>query len=247
MNYTGDLLDKQFATKEMKFNGTVGVSYQYTPYWHFNASLMLGKIAAMDAKNGPKWFYRNLSFQSMIFEFSATAEYDFYDITQYENSFSDRNPQKWTPYLFAGAGLFHFNPYAYDVSGKKVHLQPLGTEGQTTAYSLWSFSIPYGIGAKYSLGDGSKILSAEFCVRKLFTDYLDDVSQHKYPDSVALLASRGPEAVAFSYRANEIPNSPYIKANGYRGEPSKKDGYYTFVVKLSIKLFTGKAKFYYGY
>jgi hypothetical protein len=247
MNYTGDLLDKQFAFKEMKFNGSIGITYQYTPNFFVNGSIMIGKIGATDAKNGPKWVYRNLSFQTMLYELSATAEYDFYDITQYENSFADKNPQKYTPYVFAGLGLFHFNPNTKDTAGRKVFLQPLGTEGQTTPYSLWGLSIPYGVGIKYSLGDGNTILSAEFCIRKLFTDYLDDVSKHEYPDSAALLATHGAEAVELSYRANEIPNSPYVKADGYRGNPYKKDGYYSFVVKISIKLFTGKPKFYYGY
>jgi hypothetical protein len=247
INYTGDLLDKQFAFKEMKINGSLGMTYQYTPNWAFNANLIIGKIGAMDIKNGPKWYYRNLSFQTMLYEFSATAEYDFYDISQYENSFADKNPQKWTPYVFAGVGFFHFNPFAYDTSGKKVYLQPLGTEGQTTPYSLWSFAIPYGIGAKYSLGEGNTIISAEFCVRKLFTDYLDDVSKHEYPDSAALLATHGQEAVTMSYRANEIPNSPYVKEDGYRGNPFRKDGYYSFVIKVSFKLFTGRPRFYYGY
>lgn len=247
INYTGDLLDKQFAFKEMKINGSAGITYQYTPHLNFNASIMVGKIGATDAKNGPKWIYRNLSFQTMLYEFTATAEYDFYDITQYENSFADKNPQKVTPYIFAGIGLFHFKPYAYDTTGKKVYLQPLGTEGQTTPYSLWGFAIPYGIGAKYSLGDGNTIISAEFSVRKLFTDYLDDVSKHEYPDSAALLATHGSTAVELSYRANEIPNSPYVKADGYRGNPFKKDGYYSFVIKVSIKLFTGSPRFYYGY
>lgn len=246
MNYTGDLLDKQFAAKEAKFNGAVGLSYQYLPNLSFNANLMVGKIGAMDIKNGRKWYYRNLSFQTMLYEGTLTAEYDFNDISQPEDAFNNENPQKFTPYLFAGIGLFHFNPYTYDVSGKKVFLQPLGTEGQATPYSLWQVCFPYGIGGKYAI-NSTTIISAELSVRKLLTDYLDDVSQHKYPDSAALLASRGPEAAALSYRANEIPNSPYIKQNGYRGEPSRKDGYYSFLVKASFQLFTKRPKFYYGY
>lgn len=245
INYTGDLLDKQFATKEMKVNGALGVSYRYTPHLVFNASLMAGKIGAMDSKNGPKWFYRNLNFQTWLFELAATAEYDINDISQPENSFADQNPQKFTPYIFAGVGLFHFNPYTYDLSGRKVHLQPLGTEGQTNPYSLWSFSIPYGIGAKYALNN-TTVLSAEFSIRKLFTDYLDDASQHQYPDTTALLASRGQDAASLSYRADEIPNTPY-KFYGYRGNPDRKDGYYSFVLKLSIQLFTSAPRFYYGY
>lgn len=248
INYTGDLLDKRFSTRGMQVCGSIGMTYQRTPHVSFNASLMAGKVRAFDSKNGPKWFYRNLSFHTSIYAFEVNAQYDLYDITEYDNSFADKNTQNITPYIFVGVGVYHFNPYAYDTTGKKIYLQPLGTEGQKTPYPLWSMSIPYGIGIKYSFReDGLMMLSAELCVRKLFTDYLDDVSKHEYPDSASLLASRGPIAVEMSYRANEIPNSRYVKANGYRGNPYKKDGYYSLEIKFAYKLFTHKPKFYYGY
>ncbi|MEP6748594.1 MAG: DUF6089 family protein [Bacteroidota bacterium] len=246
INYVGDLQDKRFTTVEMKMNVAAGLSYQATPHFAANFSLMYGKIGATDAKNGAKWVFRNLNFQSSIFEASLTAEADLNDITQFQNGFTDQNPQKFTPYIFAGVGLFHFNPYTYDPSGKKVYLQPLGTEAQTTPYSLWAFSIPFGIGAKYALNNNI-LISAEFNVRKTFTDYIDDVSNYHYPDTTALAASHGAEAALLSYRADEIPGNTYNFKDGYRGNPTKKDGYYSFMIKLSYQLFTGTPKFYYGY
>jgi len=227
-------------------HGSVGLTYQASPHMLGTFAFTAGKIAATDAQNGPKWFLRNLSFQSQIFEGSLTGEWDFYDITQYENAFADQNPKKMTPYLFAGVALFHFNPYTYDQSGKKSYLQPLGTEGQTSPYSLWQFAIPFGIGAKYSLSS-TTLISAEFNVRKTFTDYIDDVSHFHYLDTTALAASRGQEAADLSYRADEIPDNPYSFKDGYRGNPDKKDGYYSLIIKVSFKLFTNKPKFYYGY
>jgi hypothetical protein len=246
INYVGDLQDKRFTTVGMKFNAVGGLTYQATPHFAGTFSLMYGKIGATDAKNGPKWVFRNLNFQSAIFEASAVAEADLTDIMQLENAFADQNPQKFTPYIFAGVALFHFNPYTYDPSGKKVYLQPLGTEAQTTPYSLWAFSIPFGIGAKYVLND-NVLISAEFNVRKTFTDYVDDVSHYHYPDTTALALSHGQEAATLSYRADEIPGNIYNFVDGYRGNPKKKDGYYSFMIKISYKLFTGKPKFYYGY
>jgi len=246
VNYVGDLQDKRFTTVEMKFNASAGLTYQATPHFAGNLSLMYGKLGAMDAKNGPKWVFRNLNFQSSLFEASITGEADLYDITQLENAFADQNPQKFTPYIFAGVALFHFNPYTYDPAGTKVYLQPLGTEAQTTPYSLWAFSIPFGIGAKYALNN-DVLISAEFNIRKTFTDYIDDVSQYHYPDTTALAASHGQEAATLSYRADEIPGNIYNFKDGYRGNPTKKDGYYSFMIKLSYQLFTSKPKFYYGY
>ena len=245
MNYVGDLLDKKFTTKEMKYNGSIGISYHFKPHFRGNFYLMAGKIGASDAKNAVKWHYRNLSFETALFEGALTFEYDLKDITQPENSFADQNPDKFTPYIFAGLGVFHYNPYTYDLSGKKVFLQPLGTEAQTTPYSLLQVAIPYGIGVRYALNN-TMLVSAEFNYRKLFTDYLDDVSQHQFPDTVALLASHGQEAASLSYRADEIPNNPY-QFYGYRGNPDKKDGFYSIIIKFSYQLFTHKPKFYYGY
>jgi hypothetical protein len=234
MNYFGDLQDKIFTTKEMSFGASVGLSYQIIPHLSSNLYFTVGNVKASDSKNGDRWKYRNLSFQTIIFETALTAEYDIIDMEtpDKENNF--------TPYIFAGVGVFHFNPFTYDASGKKVYLQPLHTEAEATPYSLWQFCIPFGVGAKYAVSNTVR-LSAEFSVRKLFTDYLDDVSQHQYPDTTFLLQKYGPESAALSYRADEIPNTPY-KFYGYRGNPGKKDGYYSIIVRASLQLFTGRFK-----
>lgn len=247
LSYAGDLQDKNMTFSQARFGTlTAGVTYQPSPHIAANFSLTFGTIGASDSKNGEKWFYRNLSFESKIFEMAATVEYDFFDISQPDDqSFADFNPVKFTPYIFAGLGLFHFNPYTYDLSGKKVFLQPLGTEGQTTPYSLWQVSVPFGIGAKYALSN-NMVLCAELNLRKSLSDYVDDVSNFRYVDTVALLASHGPEAASLSYRADEIPGTKY-PFSAQRGNPKKKDNYYSFTIKFAYQLFTHRPKFYYGY
>jgi Outer membrane protein beta-barrel domain len=246
MNYSGDLQEKAITAGQMRLGGTVGVTYQARPHLAGNFSFTLGSIGATDAKNGPRWVYRNLSFKTVIFEASVTAEYDFINIDQPDDqSFADMNPKRVTPYIFAGLGLFHFNPYTYDLSGKKVYLQPLGTEGQVTGYALWQASFPIGVGVRYALSN-TVMLSGEFNFRKTLTDYLDDVSHHQYADTTELLATHGQEAASLSYRADEIANTPY-KFYGYRGNPDKKDVYYSFMIKFSYQLFAHRPRFYYGY
>jgi hypothetical protein len=246
MNYFGDLKETPITVSQMQFNGTAGITWQRTPRLAASLALTYGKLKASDSENGPKWFYRNLSFESSLFEAAAILQYDFIDIEQSdENNIAEVNPAKITPYVFGGIGLFHFNPYTYDLSGKKVYLQPLGTEGQTTPYSLWQVSFPVGIGVKYALSN-TIMLSGEIDFRKTLADYIDDVSQHQYVDTVQLLATHGQEAASLSYRADEIPGSPY-KFYGYRGNPKKKDGYYSFMLKVSYQIFTHRPKFYYGY
>lgn len=246
INYWGDLQEKKITPTGMQPHASVGISYQASPHFQGNFSLVYGKLGASDVNNGPKWFYRNLNFKTVFFEAALTAEVDLIDITEPDDgNFIDDNPKRLTPYAFVGVGFFHFNPYTYDLAGKKVYLQPLGTENQATPYPLWGVSLPYGIGVKYSLTDNI-LVSAEFNLRKTFTDYMDDVSQHQYVDTTILLQTHGQEAASLSYRADEIPDTKY-KFWGYRGNPDKKDGYYSFLVKVSIQLFTNRPKFYYGY
>jgi len=143
---------------------------------------------------------------------------------------------RFTPYVFAGVGGYHFNSYTtYD--SLKVYLQPLGTEGQDLpaypnkkVYALTQFAIPLGIGLKYKISERVQI-GVEFCSRFLFTDYLDDVSG-TYPDENELFKGRGQLAVNVSYRGDEInPSQPY-PSNQNRGNPKQNDNYYTTSLSL---------------
>jgi hypothetical protein len=71
------------------------------------------------------------------------------------------------------------NPMA-KFEGKWHSLRKLHTEGQgfvpsRKEYSNWQFSIPFGIGMKYTIDKKSSI-GLEYGLRKTFTDYMDDVS-----------------------------------------------------------------------
>lgn len=246
LNYFGDLHENMFTTTDMQPALNLGITRQFSPHVLANFSIMLGRLSADDANNGPKWVGRNLNFQTTIFEAAITGEYDLINIVEPDDgNYIHNNNRRFTPYIFAGVGVFAYEPYTYDQSGKRVKLRPLGTEGQAKPYSNWQISIPMGIGVKYQVSNTVQ-LGAEFSLRKLFTDYLDDVSQHQYVDTVQLLASHGPQAASLSFRADEIPNNDY-KFWGYRGNPEKKDGYYSFMLKVAVELFVYKPNFYYGY
>ena len=117
---------------------------------------------------------RQLKFESGITDIGAQIEFNFLKyFTGSRNNFV-------TPYFFAGLSVVLFNPIA---DGTK--LQPLGTEGQNNSfegrkpYSLTSFTIPFGVGVKYSLTNKIGV-GFEWGIRKTFTDYLDDVSTTYY-------------------------------------------------------------------
>jgi hypothetical protein len=139
-----------------------------------------------------------------------------------------------------GLGLFHFNPYAYDSVDNKVFLKPLSTEGQgiypdKKPYSLWQANIPFGGGVKFAINENLRI-GFEIGLRKLFTDYLDDVST-SYPDQNDLLAARGQTAVDFSYRSDEVPGGDpaFPTKQTQRGGAEQKDMYYFTGLNISFR------------
>ena len=181
---------------------------------------------------------RNLHFQSKITEFSVMGEltaFNLYNI-------------RWSPYFFGGLTVFRFNPYSYDDTSK-IFLRPLSTEGQglpeypdRKPYSLTEISLPVGGGIKYVINDNIRI-GFEVGVRKLFTDYLDDVST-TYADPAVLDARKGTKAVELSYRGDEYPGgAPNYPAKGdIRGNPETKDWYYFTGIHLTFRLNNGLVK-----
>src|SRR5204863_7192304 len=150
-----------------------------------------------------------------------------------------------TPYIIAGIGLYHFKPYTKDTSGNKTFLKPLSTEGEGFVagiknYKLTQFSIPFGCGAEYSLNEDMRI-GLEFGYRKIFTDYLDDVS-NVYVDQTSLLNARGQKAVDLAYRGYEVHAGPYPSAGISRGNPKNKDGYYYIAITYTVRYFFDKYK-----
>ena len=221
-NYNGDLLDKLYHKKLT--NGFIGltVHYELQDQILIRGSYNFARVNGSDIYSDKEELrMRNLHFESAISEFSIVGEYYLFNL--YERRFS--------PYGFVGLGLFHFDPYAYDSTGRKVFLKPLSTEGQgiypdKKPYSLWQPTIPFGGGVKFAITENLRI-GFEIGLRKLFTDYLDDVST-SYPDQNDLLAARGQTAVDFSYRGDEVPggDAAFPTKSTQRGGAKQKDMYY---------------------
>lgn len=246
MNYNGDLQQPGLTFNQGRPAFTFGSNFYMRDHFSLDASLTMGSIGADDAKG--KWPRRNLNFKSNIFDVSFSLEGDLFELRDFENSannFIQSTSRNFTPYAFAGFGFFNHNPYTYDHTGAKVFLQPLGTEGQglpeypdRKIYSLWQVNIPLGVGIKYALNQ-KMLMSAELSFRATFTDYLDDVSNHTYADTTILKNARGLQAAELSVRAYELKSSNYVMEREYRGNPGKKDNFYTFLIKLSYSFGAG--------
>lgn len=79
-------------------------------------------------------------------------------------------------------------------------------------------------------------MGVEFGVRKLFTDYLDDVST-TYVDQNLLLLNRGAKAVELAFRGGELKNGATYPADGtQRGGNKAKDWYYFTGITASFRI-----------
>ena len=235
--YSGDLTNKIFPKKVT--NGAIGVTvnYELTPQFMIRGGFMYTVVGGADRNNdNDSLRARNLSFETHITEFSAIGEYYFFNIED----------KKFSPYVFGGLAVFHFNPYAYAGTTDKIFLKPLSTEGEGLSgypdrkpYKLTQLALPFGAGIKYAFNDRVR-LGLELGLCKLFTDYLDDVST-TYVDPADLLAARGQTAVDMSYRGDELPggNPNYPAKGAQRGGEKHKDSYYTLGLHLTYRLGTG--------
>lgn len=235
--YSGDLVDKIYPKKIT--NGAIGltINYELADQIMLRAGFTYAVVGGADRfSDKADAQLRNLAFETSIAEFSAVGEYYLRNL--YESRFS--------PYAFAGLALYHYNPYAYNSSNQKTFLKPLSTEGQGISgypdrqpYSLMQFAIPFGGGLKFAITENLRI-GAEVGIRKLFTDYLDDVSKF-YIDPADLLVAKGQLAVDMSYRGDEITGGSlvYPAKSVQRGNSKTKDYYYFTGLHLTYKIGNG--------
>ena len=233
--YQGDLKAKAISLSQSKPMFSIGARYDLSEHIAARSYFTFTSLRADDKKGTATMQQRNLNFKTKILDWELTAQYNFFNL----------NDRWWTPYVFGGVGIFHFNPYTKDSSGHKTFLKPLSTEGEgfmagVKNYKLTQFSIPIGFGADYSLNEDMRV-GIEFGYRKTFTDYLDDVST-VYVDQASLLNARGQTAVDLAWRGDEKGGSPYPAAGVDRGNSKRKDGYYYVALTFTVRYFFDKYK-----
>ena len=233
--YEGDLKLASKPFSQMKFLGSLGAQYDLSEHLSARTYFTLTTLKGDDKFGNATMKLRNLNFQTSVFDWEGGLQYSVFNL----------NDKWWTPFVFAGIGVFHFNPYTKDASGSKVYLKPLSTEGEgflpgNPDYKLTQFSIPMGIGANYTLGEDTRV-GIEAGYRKIFTDHLDDVSNN-YVDETTLLNARGQQAVAMAWRGNEVNGDPYPKGGSPRGSAKYNDGYYYIAVTFTIRYWFDKYK-----
>ena len=234
-NYQGDLKKNSFSVSQPGLMGSIGARYDLTERITARSYLSFGRLRADDKKGTDVMKQRNLNFKSNLWEFELSAQYSIFSL----------NEKWWSPYVFAGAGFYHFKPYTEVEGEDKTFLKPLSTEGQgfladVKEYKLTQFAVPVGVGAQYALNEDMRI-GLELGYRKIFTDYLDDVSAN-YADQTALLNARGQTAVDFAWRGDEVGAGPYPAAGTSRGNPANNDGYMFISLTYTVRFYFDKYK-----
>jgi hypothetical protein len=235
LGYQGDLKAHSVSLSQSKPMLSVGARFDLTEHITARSYITYGALKGSDKKGTAVMQARNLDFETKLLDFELGAQYNILNL----------NYHWWTPYVFAGVGLYRFNPYTKDAAGDKYFLRTLNTEGQgfvpgVDPYRTMQFSIPLGFGVDYLLGEDHRI-GLEFSYRKLFTDYLDDVSD-RYVAEADLLNTMGPKALELAYRGDEAGNLQYPAGGTVRGNPEKKDGYYYIGFTYTFRFWFNKYK-----
>jgi hypothetical protein len=210
-----------------------------------NLGYLEGDDAEAPAKGGAEEDrkYRNLHFRSKISEVYAAIEiYPTYFFEKY-----DGLQGKLRPYILGGVGIYHFDPETKDLDGSWVKTAPLRLEGQgfpeypdSKPYKLTQKNILMGLGFKYYIKENAYV-GFEILHRKLFTDYVDDVSHNYYIDPIYfdrnLSAADAITARRLYYRGvYSFPATRPYEEFAERGDPKENDAYFSSILRLGWRI-----------
>jgi len=150
--YTGDLA-RTYRLANTRPAGTMYYRNNISKVVSMRATVTAGQLAASETPIDAFATVRDASFSIFLLEASLGFEYHFLDWRD------DKRPMRYTPYLFAGFGLFGISGY----------------ENKAAEYSTVQGVIPFGGGFKYIVNPKSYV-AFEVGIRKTFFDYLDNIS-----------------------------------------------------------------------
>ena len=217
-NYFGDL-NTNWRVNRLHLSGGLGARYNFNDRLAMRLGFTYGQISAYDSDSKNEFeLRRNLSFKSNIFDGTAQFEFNFMPYVHGHRDYF------YTPYLFAGFSIFNFTPRT-ELDGEWYDLPKYGTEGQFRGeeYNTTQGALAYGIGFKMDLSYRWSF-NVELSARKVFTDYLDDVSG-VYADIRDIRAQRGEIGAALADRSLE----PKIGEPGRQRGNGKSNDMYAFL------------------
>ncbi|MEQ1676961.1 MAG: outer membrane beta-barrel protein [Chitinophagaceae bacterium] len=233
-----------------KLNKGLYINYYPTEWFGLRLAGNLGYVEGDDAqapaKGGAEMDRRErgLNFRSKIKEAYVGIElYPTYFLEKY-----DGLQGKFRPYIVGGIGIYNFNPETKDVDGSWVKTAPLRLEGQGFAeypdskpYKLTQKNLLIGFGVKYYLKENMYI-GLEILHRKLFTDYVDDVSHDYYIDPIYFDTYLSPAQAEMARRlyfrgTYSFPTSyPTYQEFAERGDPKENDAFFSSIIRLGWRI-----------
>lgn len=245
-NYLGDLAYQNISYKGLNERYATLLGRNISPSFSMGLLLEGGYLQANDRTrnwNGELMAdnpntLRSLNFKTRYSQGAIRLTYHF------DNGYLLRNRAAFGPYIFAGAGLMYFEPYAdlLDAGGKRYYYwedqtvrdAPPGTPGANEIdqdgnfetflpdlyteinepYDRWIITIPFGAGINWKPNYRIN-LSLEAGFTKTFTDYLDDVSG-EYRTSVSSAMQ------AYASNPSDIDGQ-------FRGNPNGKNDHFAYV------------------
>ena len=221
--YNGDLNPDVFFGKNF-IHQMYGISARrnINQRWALRFEGVYGELSASDELSTDDFLtLRNLSFSSKVYEAAGMIEFNFFEFDALISKY------RFSPYTFIGMGIFRFNPET-SVEGNSYVLSTLQTEGKK--YNRTSVAIPFGMGFKWALTDRI-IFSADWGMRKTFSDYIDDVSD-MYPAANEVNGL----SKALSDRSLQQAGPDGTNWNTQRGNARNKDWYSIVKATLSIRI-----------
>ncbi len=229
-NYFGDL-NTNYRLDRLHPAGGLLTRYNFNDRLAFRLGASYGRISAYDSDSKNVYEQRrNLSFRSDIIDGAMLLEFNFMPYMHGHREYF------YTPYVFAGPAIFYFKPEA-ELDGTWYNLSEMGTEGQFRGeeYSTTQGALAYGLGFKLDFSYRWS-MTVELSGRKLFTDYLDDVSG-TYADWRDIRALRGDVAAALADRSVE----PMIGEPGRQRGNGKNNDMYAFL-GVSLQYYFGEIR-----
>ena len=236
-HYFGDL-NTRAAINRPKFSAGAFFIKQFNNYVGLKIAANYARLGYSDiySKNETQKI-RNLSFNSNVWELSASGNFNFFKYLPGVEGYS------YTPYVSLGVGVFSYDPYAY-LQGQKFFLRPLGTEGQGSAaypnrkqYNTMAVCFPLTVGLKFALTENTNFF-AEVGYRFTNTDYLDDVSTTYAGTDAFPLQPNGQPSAAYLLqdRSYERVADPIGIKDRQRGNSTQKDAYVLAQIGVSFNL-----------